>query len=167
MNTATIAHTWDALTDEARELLTQKHRNNWRLGAIADEIDTAYGGESIIRFCEEVNGRPSSIYEYMRVVRYYPCGLDYVEMLPLLTWTHYREAAKLPDAQLAMTVLFETNDKNVPMADFMRRIKLLLNKPTPPEPLIEGEMTVADAIEQLQAYDTSKWIKAIVREISE
>lgn len=116
--------TWEALTDEAISILADSDRNRWRLGAIGCEVETAYGEKSIQTFCKTVKVKPKTLYEYIKVTRFYPQNV--YEEYPLVRYTQWRDAMRLKDVEIAMQLIERANDDNMTMRDFYEQLKALL-----------------------------------------
>lgn len=162
--TTTVDTSWETLTDYGRSLLDAQDRQRWQLGELVDLVQTHYGESSITKFCEEVKGKPSTLYQYAQVYRFYP--RDSWKEYPIVRYTQWREAMKLKDVDTALALIQRANDENMRMADFYAAVKAATEISTACK-LFAGEMTVDEAIARLLQLDHAKIINIAVKDVTD
>lgn len=83
-----IAIGQDAAADE--------ERGRWRLAAIADQLDRAYGKSIIADFARSVNRKRSYVYEAAQTLSFYGLGnvIELVGDTRVITFSHMRDAMR-------------------------------------------------------------------------
>lgn len=145
---------WEDLSSAARAIADAHDRNRWALGDIGLKVVRRYGEDSLAAFVADIKKvRPSTMYDYCRISKFYP--RDIRDLFPALSWSHYREAARLGALQRAINVLEQAQDEDMTVESLHALVNELLDEPLPPQKVAEFEAT-ADAVEeQLIHFRTS------------
>lgn len=135
MQNIQVGDSWEELVSVGQTIMEAHDRDRWVLGDLSNKVARRYGDESIRKYAAEINARTSTLYDYSRVSAFY--GLERREMFPALTWSHYREAARLETLPVAVEWLEQAQDNGWPIAEMHRQINGVLGKPVPPKKLAE------------------------------
>lgn len=125
-----IGDEWEDLTNTGREIVDAHDRNRWALGDLGLKVVRRYGEESLAMFADDIKKvRRSTMYDYCRVSKFFPRPTR--DQFPALSWSHYRDAARLEKLDDALSVLTESQDKDRSVEKQKAVVNKLLDEPAP------------------------------------
>ncbi len=139
---------WDDLVEEGAAARRQRHGAQWRLGDLAGQVATTYGGHKLERYAEEIGVEFNTLMNYRSVAARFESS----RRRDILSFTHHAcvAAARLPP-DVVDSMLLQAEQENWPV----RRLEM------------EREAAVIRAeTSRLQAIARERWASPRRREWS-
>lgn len=135
-----------SMGSSARE---DKDMSRWRLGDIALTVEKRYGENSIAQFAKDINESVTSVEEYRTTCRFWTRSVraEFLE-IPVLTYSHLRSAKRLYDKfgmDGVRDFLYKAADNTWTTEQTRIEVNLALEKPVPPERLLDAAAWVTSA----------------------
>lgn len=100
---------WEELTMAGLAASEGQERRRWYLGDLAQRVARKYGAKSLKSFAGDIKiPKVATLRDYERAARFYPFNAR--AEYPELTWSHYREAIRAGELELAMEWLEKANN---------------------------------------------------------
>jgi hypothetical protein len=84
---------WEQAVMAGIEARQAADRSQWKLGDLALDVETTYGGHTLEKYAEAIGVE----YETLKAYRYVAERYQKVTRVTNLSWTHYRAVARYPD----------------------------------------------------------------------
>jgi hypothetical protein len=94
---------WKELVEEGKRVLETRDMAQWKLGDLANEVETHYGGQDLQKYADEIGVNYSSLRVYQAVSRKFEFATRVAFLLP---WSYFRVVAGL-DLDTALWLLEE------------------------------------------------------------
>lgn len=139
---ADLPDDWDSLVSIGQSAREGMDGWRWLLGDIAGTVETRYGTDALGSYAGEVNIIPRTLRSYRTVASFYPSGTR--GHFPNLTWSHYRDAARLGELESALDLLERASADNWTWRDLTDALNVALGRPAVRRALLETEVVATD-----------------------
>lgn len=120
---------WEELVSEGMNAREQKDQSQWKLGELADRVNTRYGTDAVGLFAVNIGVNKKSLLRYRDVYRRYKGK----EINPAVSFSHHMKAATTEDPEKWLNEAYENSwsvekmaveiDKNSGKSESSRKCK--------------------------------------------
>lgn len=133
----------------------------WRQGDLAVRVEKHYGGETLSKYASAIHVKYPTLKQRRQMSHFYEP--DTRVSFPTLSYSHYREAMRTGEFNIAFDALFKAQLREWPVWKFEQFIDRYLGKGRPNASTIEGQITdrffiPAGNFITIQIHDASDWI---------
>lgn len=98
-----VGYDWESLISQGLEARELKDQSQWRLGELADKVDTQYGKDTIGMFAVGIGVNKSSLLRYRDVYR----AFKGKEINPALSFSHHMKVVGTDDPEKWLVLAYE------------------------------------------------------------
>lgn len=144
---------------------SEMNERRWRQGDLVLRVAKQYGDSIVVKFATALNVNTSTLKQRRTMSSFYS-NSDTRVSYPNVGYSHYREAMRLGDVDLAVAALEHASENDMPVWEFAKYINLLLGKEPEPSKNIPGEISDVykrdgvGVVEILIALDDMEYIKS-------
>jgi hypothetical protein len=137
---------YEEICDEGRAAAESDSNAKFKIGDLACEIETAYGGHNIADFAKQINVEVKSVMAYRTVCRFYKTYHREKFQIdnPLLCYTHFRDAMAIGEPEKAYPFLEMVSANGLSVEAARIALAEVLGKGGgPPTKIADSEVSIA------------------------